>query len=145
MHGGELCLAGLSRCGWVDSREGFRIYLRLIFAIDSDPERLEVLARIALRLSAMPGCECAANLLPPLVKRMTVLDPTNTLGKVSDATIEHLFRASLSLEPQHMRQEVVEAVKEVGWRIKRLQREIGEWVRRETRRAEWDAMRSKPE
>lgn len=108
-----------------------------------DRGRLEVLVRIALRLSSIPGSESATRLLPTLVNKLVALDPASTAERAaSGATIEHLFRASLALEPGQMGPDVKEAVDELSWRVGRSDSEVGDWVRRERRRAEWEAMTS---
>ena len=109
----------------------------------ADAERLEVLARIALRLSTLPNSDCAVKLLPRLMKRVDSLDHSfSGEGKVSDLTMEYLFRASLHLEPAQMRPHVMEAVMGINRRVGQLSGEVGEWVRLERRRADWEAIRS---
>lgn len=122
---------------------GASCVVKLIMA-HSDTDRLESLARIVLRLSSMTrSSEVAANLLPAIMNRIIALDPDGGKdGKVSKQTIEHLFRASLSLEPGDMTERMPEAVKEIGLRVSSLDGEVGDWFRRERRRAKWDTMKS---
>ncbi len=112
-------------------------------AMYTDPERLEVLARLALRLGTLPKSETAVVLLPALVTRVVDLDP-DEIGKVSDKTIEHLFQVSLTIGALKMKmsEDMREMVAQIGRRIRRLDGEVGEWMRRETRCADWEAMRS---
>ena len=108
-----------------------------------DVERLEVLARIALRLSTLPDFKSPVRLLPRLLRRVDALDHTVSSGdKVSDLTVEYLFRSSLVLEPAQMMPHVREAVMEISRRVGQLSGTTGEWVRTEQRRVEWEAIRS---
>ena len=63
-------------------------------------------------------------------------------SKVSDTTIETLFWISLTIDPRHITPGVKDAVREIGRRVVSLESETGQWVRRESRLAQWEAMRS---
>lgn len=116
--------------------------------------RLAALSRILLRLSPVSQAkETIAYSLPLITERLIAISPTaNKADKSSPAeqeTVENLFRAGLAMGEGESpvkkygmdiaRTRV--ALGEVAERVKRLEGEVGDWVRREIRIAGWEALK----
>jgi hypothetical protein len=130
--------------------------------------RLAALSRILLRVSVLPQAkETIAYSLPRIVDRLVAISsgksvlstsaPVQTDNKANPSSIEqevveNLFRAGLAMgdgdapvakiglgvDVAHTRKALGELIE----RVKRLDGEVGDWVRREVRIAEWDALRN---
>ena len=102
--------------------------------------RLEELTDITLRLSMVPGSRSAAACLPDLTERLQSLDPAPTADTTT--IVDQLFRASLTVQPAQISLAVRGAVDLISRRVRRLDGEVGEWVRRETRIMQWELVQS---
>lgn len=120
----------------------------------ADIDRLDVLARIALRLSSVPDRSESAALLLLLANRLRKLIPNATANANSGPnlasegsattmpavarTIEYLFRLGLAIPPDDSRRETKDAVESIQKRMEGLRGDVGEWVRTEKRKFAWD-------
>jgi hypothetical protein len=75
--------------------------------------------------------------LPELFNRLKALD-RNSAGEGYGRTVEYLFRLGLALRPEELFDNVREAVRGIGRRARALKCIVGEWVRKESRRADWE-------
>ena len=120
----------------------------------ADMSRLAALSRILLRLSPLSQAkETIAYSLPLITERLIAISPTaNKADKPSPAeqeTVENLFRAGLAMGEGESPVEKYgmdiartrAALGEVIERVKRLEGEVGDWVRREIRIAGWEALK----
>lgn len=103
-----------------------------------DATRLSHITRTLLRLSQMASPCSVPPLLPLVTARLVQLFPTPTHDPGYTMIVERLFEVT-SVLPCRGEGKLLEAVEEIGWRVRLLDTEVGRWVRRETRLAAWES------
>lgn len=111
----------------------------------ADKPRLELLARIVLRLSEVPAAAGSAvpNLLSELDQRLNQLAGSGE-SRALDRAVEDLFRAGLNLKTGlvQIRPTLRAAVRNIGSRAAKLDTPLGSWIRRERARELWASQTS---
>lgn len=95
----------------------------------SAEDSLETLSRIVLRLSDLPSSSGTVAVLVACLAQFIPASPSKTTSK----TIEHLFRAGLSLSDLSLSEEVASALRLLKSRILKVDGDIGDWARRQMR------------